>query len=50
MPLSIETQIIVESNAFIAESELQRHVHQITNESIGAKLVKSSQDPVLMNG
>ena len=41
---------IVKSNAIIVETELPKHVNQFTKEHIGVKLLKSLQDPVLMNG
>ena len=50
MPLNIETQLIVKSNAIIVETELPRHANQFTKETAGVKLLKSFQDPVLMNG
>ena len=50
MPLNIETKLIVKSNAIIVETELPRHANQFTKEHIGVTLLKSLQDPVLMNG
>ena len=49
MPLNIETKLIVKSNAIIVETELPRHANQFTKGNIGVKLLKSFQDPILMN-